>query len=77
MRHTGVLAADVRQSARRLKWVGCKLVFDDGGRAVLEPLGSNRLGTIYRADAIARIPEGEGKVAAGDAVSFLTLLNPS
>ncbi len=70
---TGVLAAPIGLSKRRLNFVGCALDFDAQGRAMLSPLGSHRLGTLYRADAIARIPEGAGELPAGTAVQWLPL----
>ncbi|MFP4596768.1 MAG: gephyrin-like molybdotransferase Glp [Persicimonas sp.] len=70
---TGVLAAPIGLSKRRLNFAGCALDFDAQGRAMLSALGSHRLGTLYRADAIARIPEGDGELPAGTAVQWLPL----
>jgi molybdopterin molybdotransferase len=71
--HAGVLSSVVRQSARRLSWTGCTLSHSDDGRTLLEPVRGHRMSQLYRADAIARIPAGEGELAAGEMVQWFGL----
>lgn len=70
----GVLTRAVHQSAKRLSWVGCTVDFGDDGAVRLEPVGGHRLAHLYTADAIAKVPEGEGELAAGSVVQWLPLV---
>jgi molybdopterin molybdotransferase len=71
---SGILASAVRQSARRLSWQGCALSFGDDGRAQLEPIRGHRMSQLYRADAIAWIPHGDGGLCVGTHVDWLSLV---
>ncbi len=71
--HAGVLANSVRQRATRLAWTGCTVEYGDDGIARLLPIDGHRMSALYRADAIARIPEGDGELAAGSVVQWFEL----
>lgn len=69
----GVLAKDVRLRAHRLAWTGCTLDFTNEGVAKLTPIDGHRMSALYRADAIARIPEGDGALPAGAVVEWFEI----
>lgn len=71
--HHGVLAGPVGHSEKRVSWTGAKLGYGDDGKVLLEPIGGHRLSQVYRADAIVRVPAGEGKMEAGEVVEWLAI----
>jgi molybdopterin molybdotransferase len=71
----GTLAERVRQNAARTEFMRARIHVRDG-TAELEPVTGQESHMIARAagaDALVRVPAGDGELAAGTAVSFLRL----
>jgi len=71
----GTLATAVRRNPQRDDFIRVRTRMTDGS-AVLEPLRdqqSHQIAITAQADALARIPTGDGELPAGAAVSFLPL----
>lgn len=69
----GRLAADVPLNARREWWVRCRVDVREGGEVWLEPLGrqaSHMIADLGRAEALARLPRGDGVLERGATVRW-------
>ena len=72
----GTLAAPVQRNARRLEFVRARVRTGEDGGALLEPLPGQESHMIARAapaSALVEVEPGEGELAAGATVRFLSL----
>ena len=71
----GVTSAALRRNAERDEFVRA-VRRDDGGVVLLEAISgqeSHMIAKAAAADALVHVPRGEGEIAAGAAVRFLSL----
>jgi molybdopterin molybdotransferase len=69
----GRLAGDFPLNPRREWWARCRVDVRDDGEVWLEPLGrqaSHMIADLGRAEALARLPRGEGELERGSAVRW-------
>lgn len=69
----GRLEAPIERSSR-LRWSPCGATVDAEATVELDPIDggrAHRLGQLFRADGLARIPAGDGEVPAGRAVEWV------
>lgn len=70
---SGRLARDFPLNPRREWWARCRVDVRDDGDVWLEPLGrqaSHMIADLGRAEALARLPRGEGELESGSAVRW-------